>query len=493
MNSTNVGDSSVKRQLSDLGAQFFFTAVGKTRACPPIAAFLQQAAKPFERLDVTTQHHLNRCPRCAQTYSVLHGALSAHKLPDHWDVVLRVDKHNLPDSEIDLQVLGYVSLEAQEFEVSDDEESWFESPLHMRVNLVIDRVTNLIALTILDVPSTVQFARVDTPAGAFAFEFDKEARLFEIFSSLSDFVGLDDADEAGEVLVNWLLEGRVRIRFDARKGVSRTQEVPSSVVVQRVLEHSGIIERLYDYELPSGLHSDTHVNVAELCASEELVEFVAASFRKLFDYTTFDTVIANGWAMATVARRLAWELSPDPATTSIRDIICEGYDQVVLTGDVLPGSKVLILVDVNVSGRLIQRIQTLVRQSGSEVVAIGALVQANSSDARCPNGLRYLTAVDMDIVDPAVCRCSRCDSMEHRSFNPVSQCMTARAPFPRSPSEFLAQNADAREFWKVVNALEAYEHHHKEDDSATLHLLTRGNFSVTRMLVRNLSLTCVTG
>src|SRR5207302_7088300 len=103
---------------------------------------------------------------------------------------------------------------------------------------------------------------------------------------------------------------------------------------------------------------------------------VATAFHHLFEDVQFDTIVTNGWAMATIARRLAVQRTATPLSDAIADVICEGYDQPTLTEDILPGSKVLILVDVKVTGTLVARLQDVVQRAEAQVVAAGALVAA---------------------------------------------------------------------------------------------------------------------
>jgi hypoxanthine-guanine phosphoribosyltransferase len=50
-------------------------------------------------------------------------------------------------------------------------------------------------------------------------------------------------------------------------------------------------------------------------------------------------------------------------------------------------------------------------------------------------------------------------------FNPIAGYMTARAAEPRSPTEFLNQDGNARELWEYISQANAYEHHRREGDT----------------------------
>ena len=71
-----------------------------------------------------------------------------------------------------------------------------------------------------------------------------------------------------------------------------------------LFENHEAIERVADYVLPCGLHSDTYINSSALCSREESMQFLAAKIDFLFWDTQFDTVLANGWAMGLIGRRL---------------------------------------------------------------------------------------------------------------------------------------------------------------------------------------------
>src|SRR5207245_804117 len=81
------------------------------------------------------------------------------------------------------------------------------------------------------------------------------------------------------------------------------------------------------------------VNIGRLCHSEGALARVAAALRELFADLSFDTIVTNGWAMATLARRLA-SLCRRPGLRPVREIMCEGYDPPISTEDIAAGSRV---------------------------------------------------------------------------------------------------------------------------------------------------------
>jgi orotate phosphoribosyltransferase len=283
-----------------------------------------------------------------------------------------------------------------------------------------------------------------------------------MIGSLSAASGILDLDAAGDRIYKWLESGAVGIAIEKHTLASTYEDFGD--IVRSQLFDLGAVETDCDYELPSGLHSDTYINVGKLCASEDALSTVALALDSCFSDVSFDTIVTNGWAMAMIARRLA-TLRSRRGATRIQDVICEGYEHLTFAGDILPNSRTLVLVDVNVTGSLLNRLVSAVRRINGIVVGTGALAYAISNISKRPKELRYLADIEMDIASPTKGNCARCNKKSLKVFNPVAQCMTQRAPFPRSPTEFLTQNSQAREFWEFVNVADAYEHHRKEDDT----------------------------
>ena len=77
--------------------------------------------------------------------------------------------------------------------------------------------------------------------------------------------------------------GRERAEAIAREAGGAIHVAMDNCPHQVVLAgEAGAIERAYDYVLPSGLHSDTHVRVGKLCHSEERLKEVAGALHRLF-------------------------------------------------------------------------------------------------------------------------------------------------------------------------------------------------------------------
>lgn len=221
-----------------------------------------------------------------------------------------------------------------------------------------------------------------------------------------------------------------------------------------VLEHAGAIERgQYDYLLPCGQHSDTHVNAARLCWSEVVLARVAALIGRLLRDLEFDTLVSTCWPMATIARRLLRTIP-----RRVDHVLVEGYPPTFL-GAIHPGSQVVILTDVVVSGRLTRAIQAEVRRRDGRVTRCVALAMREASDVAVGN-VTALCLIPMKIEEPG--SCPRCNTLPLKEFNPLASHMTLRKKRPRSPMQFLSEERDAAEFWQLVDRTGAYERHHRD-------------------------------
>jgi orotate phosphoribosyltransferase len=237
---------------------------------------------------------------------------------------------------------------------------------------------------------------------------------------------------------------------------------PDELDVLTLLDDLGVIERRYDYVLPSGLHSDTYVNTSKLCQSEEGLRIVARAFDALFADIHFDVVVCGGWAMGMIARRLARERA-SRLGSPVRVVVSEGYTSPSFTEDLPQGSRALVLVDVSITGRLLERLKNGVQRYGAATVGAGCILAPPMHHHAEGQPLRTLGSLDMALADPRRSRCPRCATLRKLVFNPISSQMTVKRLVPRSPTEFLAEYPEAVTFWNAVDAARAYEHHHIED------------------------------
>src|SRR5207248_108227 len=125
-----------------------------------------------------------------------------------------------------------------------------------------------------------------------------------------------------------LKSGRTELVFE--KAPVEARYLSSASRPEDILSQEAVLESGPDYILPSGKHTDTFVNIGKLCQSEGTLGRVAAALHELFADLSFDTIVTNGWAMATLARRLA-ALRRTSGLRQIHEIMCEGYNPPVPT------------------------------------------------------------------------------------------------------------------------------------------------------------------
>jgi orotate phosphoribosyltransferase len=455
---------NARQRLAGLATQYLLTSLGQTKDCLEESSLIEIADSSFESIPGPVRHHIRRCPRCASQYSAFRGAHVVSDLPARWSVSLTLAEMNEQSTcgTVEFQVLGFVSLEQRVFEECSTEDEWVTSPLRIRVNISIDSETDFLGLTLLDLPSNIAAVSLRLPTGHLSLESLEGHDLCELMLIGPEWESARARGVNLTAVIDALSKGEASIVFDMAAETPSSGDHPDAIL--ELLQSSGAIEREFDYILPSGLHADTHVNLGTICRSEESLCQIAAAFDLLFFDVDFDTIVTNGWAMATIARRLALMRSTRWGKMTIHDVMSEGYDKPVLTSDIGLG-KSLILIDVCVTGSLIEKLTGIIRQGGAKVAGTGCVVRAAWKDMAIDHAIRTLTNVQMDIVDPGREKCSRCKQLPRRVFNPFSHSMTEKAPTGRSPSEFLLEHAEALEFWREVNTTHAYEHHRKEGNT----------------------------
>jgi orotate phosphoribosyltransferase len=453
MRGTEGGSTALLPNVGGLATRFLLTDLGQTPACPPRSALAELADRPGSGVPDVVRGHLATCPRCAQTFAAFRGAACVAALPGRFAVPLAgIDLPATGDRAADAcHILGHIRLDTRSFKACGPED-WSADPLSMRVNLVLDKASDFLSLTLLDVPEEIFSVTLTTPRGREAMLKASDG-AYEFTRTFEEY--LSDGGPPG-TFMTFLNAGLLQIVFE------RVADQPGAGLQSEVMDllaAAGAVERAYDYVLPSGLHSDTHVRVGKLCHSEEWLRAVAGALHRLFSDVTFDAVAAAGWPMAAIARRLA-VLRSGPKKSVPHVVLCEGYAPPRLLGDLPAGNRVLILVDVVVTGGLVERLAQVVHRAGAEIVGAGAVVQSQHPSALARGLLRPLCRVPMHVV--ASRDCPRCGRLERREFNPFAHCMTAKAPTARSPSQFLDYAPEAREFWEYVDTVGAYEHHRVE-------------------------------
>jgi len=433
-------------------------------ACASTRQLLAFAREEFDNLPVSPRKHIESCPRCAFDLVVFRAASCLAELPCRWTVHLGNQLRGwLTEIALDCrQLFGHVSFETRDFCVCD-EKAWTYSPMALRVNLVLDITTEFFSLSILDCPAAIDGVALMTATGLRYFRYDAESTSFD-FSLYEQREDVEDASVLTFAEVQLLLRAhKLQLIIDMKDGDESSDSSIQSNDVLDLLEQHQAIERNADYVLPCGLHSNTFVNVAAICSREESMQLIAAKFDFLFWDTHFDTIVACGWAMSLIGRRLAAARHAQGSRVPIRQVLCEGYADPVLLDDITPGSRVLVLIDVTISGQLARRVERIVQAAGSDVVAVAVLVQSHATPTATKT--RSLCEVEMELTDTRQAVCPRCGILPEQVFNPVAGCMTTKSASARSPSEFLKEDQSAQELWKFADAAMAYEHHRKEGDT----------------------------
>ena len=211
------------------------------------------------------------------------------------------------------------------------------------------------------------------------------------------------------------------------------------------------IERGFDYVLPSGLHSDTHINLGKLCWTDQGLDTLARLLDRLLTGRRFDVIISHGWPIAAVARRMAWKYRPTVGTL----VESQGYDPPGLSHSIAANRSVLILTDVALSGGLAKRLAAMVVETGASVAAVATVV-----DARVDTDGQEL----LSLCKVVIRRWRESDSpltgiLERRVFNPVSYRMTTKKDAGRSPVSLFNTDPDFSELWTAIYRAGAYQRH----------------------------------
>jgi len=435
------------------------------QGCIEVQRLFELAGTSLDKRPDRLRNHIEGCPKCAAQFMVFRSAKLLSDLPSRWTVHLgnAIRTVHLESSEETFQILGTISFLTREFGICHEEE-WLSSPLAMRVNIVLNAAMGFFSLTILDAPLGIESLAIMTPAGLQPLRCDNASDVFELLLCSGDDTAAERSLVSFAELHKLVTAHKLQLDVTMKYVADRSPGTEANDIIE-LLEHHQAIERCADYVLPCGLHSDTYINVSALCSCEDTMQLVAAKTDFLFWDTHFDTVLANGWAMAMIGRRLAAARQAQGRTVPIRQALCEGYEEPVLLDDVIPGSQVLILLDVVVSGRLACKLQRLVEAVGGNVVGIAVLVRPHGATPLEVANLRTLCEVEMELIDAQRASCPRCGVLARRVFNPIAGCMTTRSTVPRSPSEFLNGDPIAREMWSYIHSTGAYEHHRREGDT----------------------------
>jgi len=455
-------------------------------ACVPLERIAQFSGGHSQAILADELNHLEGCTRCASRMAVFRAGSALSALPSRWAVHLgaALRARGIGAAEATQQILGFISLESREF-TSCHEDEWVSSPVAMRVNLVVDARMEVFILSVIDIPVCVEKVSLVSSKGLQPLSTDQGGNEFRL-------VVCENGDDDSDIFLTFsdvwmhLRAHKLQLVVDMTDVDGDGHDRSHANDIVGVLEQHQAIERFADYILPSGLHSDTYINSSALCSCEESMQLVASKIDFLFWDTYFDTVLASGWAMDLIGRRLSAVRRAQGRVTPIREVMCEGYGELVLLQDIIPGSQVLIIVDVVLTGRLATELQRIVQAAGADVVGVGALVRPHGAAPVAGLKMRALCEVEMSLIDTQKAACPRCVSMARREFNPVARCMTTKCKSPRSASQFLMEDENARELWELVRTTGAYEHHRREGDTHYVGFVDTRKLLGSRTIAANL-------
>ena len=446
MNSRYQDPQQFSHRLNELGDYFVRDDIGAGASCLSKSRLVEMARN--SEASLFDHRHLQDCVRCASLYVTFRGLSYVEALPLEADVAIRCpdvcESLSLP-----AQILGKVSLESLKFAISDDDCQWHANPMWMRVNIVLDPAIDQFAISVLDVPEAIVEVHVTTPHGRIKLIPGQPDGTFELFGPISLYGSNHQPIPPVESLIKHLADGKLQLHMSISKQRQQGAVLEKITSIHTLLEITGAIEREYDYVLPTGLHTDTHINAARLCHAESSIEKVAEALDAAFP-EEFDIIVTNGWPLAMIARRMA-RIRNRRNGANVREIMHEGYVDPMPVEDIPAGSRALVLVDVTVTGRQLAHLTQSVQRFGSHVVGKGAIVAAVDRLAIHDPELRALCHLRMRLSKTANTQSLKW--RETRYFNPLSNCMTIKRNTGRSPTEFYNSDVEVKEFWNMLEQL----------------------------------------
>ena len=421
--------------------------------CLSFEGLLAVAGSSVRELLVHTDGHIRQCPRCAIIYSAFRSSQLLKQLPRQ----LHVRLGGLFDSSSEegatgdpIHTPGRIDLATGEIEACGPGDTFNPQLGTVRVNGVLGIAADMFHLTLLDVPESVHSAEV-TLLGKL-LSFSRSGEVWEAESRISDLLGMSDVAAAADLFLKYLRGGPSSLLFECKT---------EGTDVLRFLTDADVIRRIHDYVVPSKYHSDTYIDSSALGFSRNALKRIAQEVDRAFADIEFDTILSNGWPMDFVSRRLSAMRSVHRGIPRPSAVGSEGHKSPRLNGRIRKGSRVLVLTDVSVTGRLQGCLAEIVKNCGGVVVGRGALAVPKSRDSQI-EALRSLARVEMDLDVPGA-GCTRCSSDTPKMvFNPLASTMTFKKETGRSASEFLFEFPDALEFWQDVDSTDAYQHHYVE-------------------------------
>ena len=162
-------------------------------------------------------------------------------------------------------------------------------------------------------------------------------------------------------------------------------------------EHGAIVEG--HFEMPSGFHSQTYIQTSLLLQHPNLAQKIAGALSEKFTKKA-DVVLALTPSDSVLAQEVA-------RVRGVRAIFAskdENGDMILKHNFMIkPGENVLIVDDVAVSGRKINRAIDLVSRLGGDVIGVGVIVDRSMGYLPLTVPLRSLLSYPMQTFTATEC------------------------------------------------------------------------------------------
>ncbi|MBP5430388.1 MAG: orotate phosphoribosyltransferase [Elusimicrobiaceae bacterium] len=162
-------------------------------------------------------------------------------------------------------------------------------------------------------------------------------------------------------------------------------------------EHGAIVEG--HFEMPSGFHSQTYIQTSLLLQHPNLAQKIAGALSDKFAQKV-DVVLALTPSDSVLAQEVA-------RARGVRAIFASKDEngEMILKHNfsIKPGEKILIVDDVAVSGRKINRAIDLVNRLGGDVVGVGVIVDRSMGYLPLTVPLRALLSYPMQTFSATQC------------------------------------------------------------------------------------------
>ena len=162
-------------------------------------------------------------------------------------------------------------------------------------------------------------------------------------------------------------------------------------------EHGAIVEG--HFEMPSGFHSQTYIQTSLLLQHPNLAQKIARALSEKFTKKT-DVILSLTPSDSVLAQEVA-------RVRGVRAIFASKGDngEMILKHHftIKPGEQVLIVDDVAVSGRKINRAIDLVGRLGGDVIGVGVIIDRSMGYLPLTVPLRALLSYPLQTFTAAQC------------------------------------------------------------------------------------------